>query len=158
LLIGLLLTLVMATAAAPATLVQYTLTFYKPVNVIGMDGVTAAQRVEGTIGGVVVSGEYDATDWIVGPLVSPTATLASGTLTCGAASCTLIITNLLGRETNMRGASFTFERPVSGPVSAFATRSAWVSAVARWADDQHLKPELKVQIVAQATGGEGHPR
>lgn len=152
-LVVLLFSLVAAAAAAPGAPVQYALTFYKPVQVIGIYGPTSVTRVEGTIGGVEVYGEYDSEHWVVTPAVIPTVTFASGTLTCAASTCSFVITELLDRTMTMHAASFTYDRRISGVVPIFATKSEWVSAVTRWADDHRVKPDLKAKIVAQAAGG-----
>lgn len=146
---GLVVILTVPGFAASSAPVQFTLTFNKPVQIIGMDGVVRILRVTGTIGGVEIIGEYVEDGWRVGPKVSPTTTFASGRLSCSGSRCTFTIATLLDQETSIHGGSFTVGHSIAGPIPAFATRWAWVSAVARWADS-HVDPSLRDKIVFQA--------
>jgi hypothetical protein len=150
---GLVVSLTVPGLAASSAPVQYTLTFKKPVQIIGMDGVVQISRVAGAIGGVAITGEYAGDDWRVGPKVSPSTTFASGKLSCSVYQCTFTITTLLDQPASIHSPSFTMGHPVTGPVPAFASRQAWVSAVARWADS-HVDPSLKDKVVSQAAEAE----
>ncbi len=149
---GLVVSLAVSGLAASSAPVQYILTFNKPVQIIGLDGVIQIFRVTGAIGGVVITGEYAGDDWRVGPKVSPSTTLASGKLSCSAYQCSFTMTTLLDQSASIHGPSFTMGHPVTGSIPAFASRQAWVSAVARWAADSKIDPTLRDKIVSQAAG------
>jgi hypothetical protein len=138
--------------AASSAPVQYTVTFNKPVQVIGLDGVIQIFKINGAIGGVPITGEYAGDDWRVGPKVSPLTTIASGKLSCLGYQCTFTLTTLLDQPASINGPSFTMGHPVTGPVPAFASRQAWASAVAGWAADRKIDPALRDKIVSQAAG------
>jgi hypothetical protein len=143
------LSLAVWAVAAPVASVRYTLTFYKPVRIITGADFIASPRVSGTIGGVEVAGEYNGERWYVTSTVSPATDFASGPCRCSGYTCTFIITDLLGDSVNIPG-SFVAARPASGPLPGFVRRGAWISAVTRWADDHHLKPDVKAKILSQA--------
>lgn len=147
------LTLAASVFAAPVSSVQYNLTFYKPVRIINVGDFVAGPKVGGKIGGVEVAGEYNGERWYVTSTLSPMTNFASGPCTCAGYACTFVITELLGGSVNIPG-SFVADRPASGPLLGFGQHGAWVSAVTRWADDQHLKPDVKAKIVSQATAEE----
>ncbi len=148
---GLVVGLIVPGSGASSAPLQYTLTFNKPVQIIGPGGTARILRVTGAIGGVVVVGEYTDKAWRVGAKVDPEGTFADGNVSCSGTRCTFSITTLLDQPASVQSSSFTLGSPVTGPLPGFATRRAWVSAVAHWADT-NVDPGLKDKIVSQAAG------
>ncbi len=105
--------------------------------------------VAGRFGGVPVIGSFAGTSAIgILTLTVHRATFAYGSYACSKGSCTFagvlagVRVKGIALPVNLRGASRT-------GAGTFPNRQAWVTAVAGWAK-QHLSPQLRGQIVAEA--------
>ncbi len=113
--------------------------------------------ISGTFGGVPVQGTYSGNSstgtWT---LTVDGKVFATGTYTCASSGCTFTGTTLAGKSTTFTLASSSLSGPKTGnlTLSQFPNHGAWVSAVAKWAND-NLEDGKRGTVVSEAAGGHG---